>query len=111
MVNIPFANLPASAEKTDGDKMEQLTEEQKEKFKKLRKQVIKRAALTSLKLATLLILTSTAVCLLDIFYVHNLIFTFLGSMVSAIMIFSSFRRSLDQEHDRIKEEVKKVLEN
>jgi hypothetical protein len=111
MTNTPSANLLVSAEKIDGDKMEQLTEEQKEKFKKLRKQVAKRAVWMSLKLASLLVLTSTIICLVDIFYVHNLVFTFVSSMISAIMIFSSFRRSLDQEHDRIKEEVKKVLQS
>jgi hypothetical protein len=98
--------------RTNGGNVEkkELTEEQKKKFKKLQRTFALRMAGVGAKFGLTLFLANLVVCLIDVFYVHNQVFTFLGAMISAIFAFRSFRLSLTREHDRVREEVKKILE-
>lgn len=89
----------------------EITEEQKKKFKKLQKSFAFRMAGVGAKFALTLFFANLVVCLIDVFYVHNQTFAFLGGMISAIFAFRSFRLSLTKEHDRVREEVKKILES
>jgi hypothetical protein len=106
-------NRPANAAKINGDDMEnkEITEEQKKKFKKLQIKFALRMALQGVKYGSLLFAATSIVCAIDVFYVQNQTFAFIGSMISTIFIFRSFRLSLAREHDRVREEVKKILEN
>lgn len=88
----------------------QLTEEQHKKLKKLQQKFSLRMAGVSAKFALTLLGANLVVCMIDAFYVHNQSFAFISAMVSTIFAFRSFRFSLMREHDRVREEVKKILE-
>jgi hypothetical protein len=94
----------------DPNELKELTPEQKQKFKALRKSVIVRGMMNGAKAAALFFIANFAICLVDGVYVHNQLFTFLGAMVTGFMIFGPFQQTLDKEHNRIKEEAKKILE-
>lgn len=88
-----------------------ITDEQKQKFKKLQRSFAFRMAGVGAKFGLTLLVANFIVCLIDVLYVNNQAFAFLGGMISAIFAFRAFRLSLAKEHDRVKEEVKKILEN
>lgn len=46
---------------------------------------------------------------LSLYYVHSQAFCFIGGGINGYFIFGSMFRSLRQEHDRISQEVKKIL--
>lgn len=89
----------------------QLTEEQKAKLKKLHKSFILKAAFSGAKFGVTICLANVVITAIDVFYVHNQSFAFVSSVVSAFLIFRSFRVETLKEHDRIKEETKKILES
>jgi hypothetical protein len=88
-----------------------LSEEQKKKIKKLRLSAALRSAGIGIKFTGLILLADTLVVILNTFYVHNQIFAFIGGAISAIFAFRYFHLSLQKEYDRIREEVKKILED
>lgn len=112
MESIALKKFQVNVEKINGDNMDEkpLTEEQKQKLKKLQRGTALRMAGLSLKFGLSLFLANFVVSIINVFYVQNETFAFIGSLMSAFMIFRSFRLSFAQEHDRVKEEIKKILE-
>lgn len=99
-------------ENQDGDKkLKELTEEQKKSLKKLQRSFALRMVFKGFKFAGLLFLSSLVISAVDVFYVHNKEFTILSTITTFILIFGSFHNSIVSEHDRIREEIKKILES
>ena len=91
--------------------MKELTQEQKDKIKKLHRSAMKHSAFLGVKTALLLITANAVVIVADALYVHSQAFCFIGGFMNAIFIFRALNRETKKEHDRIKEEVKKILES
>jgi len=88
-----------------------VTKEQQEKLKKLQIQNMKKSALMGVKMAALIILADFVVTVINALFIQNKGFVFVASFASAFMILNSFRMPIEKEHDRVKEETKKILEN
>lgn len=91
-------------------KQEKLTEEQDKKLKELRNKYIKKGMVSGLKFGALTFLANLFVAVIDVLFVGSQTFAFVGMFVSFFIIFRSFRLSLSNDHDRLREEVKKILE-
>lgn len=89
----------------------ELTEEQKKKLKALQKSSAKRGALMGLKTVFTLFVANFFIIALDASMAHSQSFIFISSMVTAFFVFSNLGRETKKEHDRIKLEVKNILEN
>lgn len=117
MVNFRLKNLPVSVARIGGDKMDNksevivLNEEQKNKFKKLRRSSALKMAGISAKFSFTLFLSNFTVLIIDKLYVHNPAFSTVGIALNFLLSFRSYRLSIQKEHDRIKLEVKNILEN
>lgn len=88
----------------------EFTEEQKAALKKLQKKFALRMAGKGVQFALTILFSVAAICAIDVLYVHNQAFVMISGFMSGLLISRSYRHSLAQEHDRVKEEVKKILE-
>lgn len=92
---------------------QELTEEQKEKMKALSKTVFRNLFKRSFKFAGILLVSNLFIVLVAVSMVPQesiQTFCFLASIVNAFFIFRSLSADIQKEHDRIKEEVKKILQ-
>ncbi len=89
----------------------QMTEEQKKKLWSLHCSTMRKQCLIGLKTCGLLFLANIFVILIGLLLLQSQIFIVVGSMLNAIFILPSLGRETRKERDRIKEEVKKILEN
>lgn len=87
----------------------QLTEEQKQKFKQLKKSVIFRMLFLNFKFIVTLSLANIVIVVLNAAYVQSKEFSFVCTMLSCFMILRSFLSDARKEHDRVGEEIKKIL--
>lgn len=85
--------------------------EQEKKLKELYRSFLVNAALLNFKFMLLLFLSNFVVLMLDAAFVHNKAFAFGGCAINFLLNFRSFRSSFQKEHDRIRAEAKKILEN
>lgn len=88
-----------------------LTEEQVKKLKKLHRRFGLKIAFLTFKMVFTLFVANLVVGLIDFAYVHNQVFVFLGGFLNGFMLFRSFSISLAQERDKVKEELKNILDN
>jgi hypothetical protein len=96
----------------DGDDMnyEKPTQEQDKQLRKLAKKFAFRLALRALKFGSLLFLANLVVSLVNLVYIHSAGFMFIGVVMNTIFLFRTFRHDLTHEHERCKEEAKKIME-
>jgi len=87
-----------------------LTKEQEKKFKKLRWSSALRGLKLSLATGLMLFVASAVVTAIGVLAVQSKAFIALGALLNGLFIGSYLLRGLQKERDRIKEEVKKILE-
>jgi hypothetical protein len=88
-----------------------LTKEQKKKIKDLQTKYAFHAVLRGCKFALTLFLADFVISLVNVSFVQNEGFLYLAGMASFIMIFYGLIKQNAKEHDKIKEEVAKILES
>ena len=86
------------------------TEEQKKKFKVLQRKFAWKMAWKTVQLCLSVFLASTVVALIDYNYVHSKGFVFLGSAISGFLIFRNFHFASEAEYAKVREEIKKILQ-
>lgn len=87
-----------------------LTDEQKEKLNKLGKQYLLRLTLNTVKMFGIVCFTSLVIAMINASYVQSETFLNIAGFTNAIFIYFTFSRSLRSEHDKLREETKKILE-
>ena len=87
----------------------EITAEHKKKIRELQKSSLKHGFKLALKVNLLLVLATAVVVTLDYLMGHSEPFCFVGGGMNAIFIFRMWSRELSKEHDRVREEVKKIL--
>jgi hypothetical protein len=89
-------------------------EENKERAAKLRaleRSTIKHGAILGLQTFGLLAVANICVVVIDALNTHSQAFCILGGAMNGFFIFRWMGRQVRKEHDRVKEEVKKIFEN
>lgn len=94
------------------EQLKEVTQEQHQKLKKLRRESAWYGAKLGLKASGLCILNNLLVVVVgSAFTIESQGFYFVGSMIGAFMIFSKLGQNIRKEHDRVRMEVKKILES
>jgi hypothetical protein len=93
--------------RNSGDKMER-DEIAKELRKLERSTFFKTIWIVSSHIA-LLLLANICIIAIDTMYVNSVPFCFLGGMVNGIFIFSSMKRDISKERDRVNKEVQRIF--
>jgi hypothetical protein len=90
--------------------IKKISEEQKKEFKKLMRSFHIKTTVLTFKWALTLFVTNLLVVMINRLYVHNESFVFTGYVLNFLFTFRSHRSKMEKEHDRVKVEVKKILE-
>lgn len=88
---------------------ELLTEEQKVKFKALKKDIFFRMLKINLKFVATLVAANFVIAIVNAQFVQNPAFSFTCTVITSFMCLRSFLANANKEHDRIKEEIQKIL--
>jgi hypothetical protein len=86
-----------------------LTDEQKVKVKALQKKYIFKSILRGATFALTLFAADFVIAVVNAGFVHNENFVFLAGTVSFVLVFYNLMVQNAKEHDKIKEEVEKIL--
>lgn len=89
----------------------QLTEEQKQKFAALKKSMFKKMLFLNLKFIATLVLANFVVAIINVTYVQSKEFSLVCTILTCFMSLRSFLSASTKEHDRVKEEIAKILES
>lgn len=88
----------------------QLTEEQKKQLKKLQTKFAWKMTFETFKLCSFIFLASTVLSVINYMYIKSQGFLFLGSFVTGFLLFRTFRFASEQEYAKVKEEIRKIIQ-
>ncbi len=92
--------------------VKELTPEQKKKIEKLYRAASWRGLLLGIRAGGMVVLGNALVIFLNIFLsINSEGFLFIASIINGFFIFRSLGRNIRKEHDTLREEIKKILEN
>lgn len=103
-INIVLEKCPLKR----GSNME-LTEEQKEKLKALRKKCLKKSAIATFLHVSWLFCANMATVMIDAIYVHNQSFVFFMTLGSTVIIFTGLHRVVEDIYKESLEEAKNIV--